>query len=100
MNIVRELISVAQSLSSVKTAEDVGEKTPNDCKKLLREFFKKNKLPDYRLSSTQGSNVITVFGWPSMQGQGAEAAGWMEVRWSNIEKFAKENGFSVKRRYG
>jgi hypothetical protein len=36
--------------------------------------------------------VITVFSWQSMQGQGVEAAGWMEVSWAKIEKFAKENG--------
>lgn len=68
-----------------------------DPKQLLKEFFRKNSIPDYRLYSVRGSNVVSVLGWPSMQGQGAESAGWMEVRWGKIEKFADKNGFKVIR---
>jgi len=69
----------------------------NQYKKLLLEYLRKNHLQFYRLVSERGSNEIVVTGWPRMQGQGVEAAGWMEAKWSKVDKFAEANGFRVRR---
>lgn len=74
--------------------------TVRENKKLLKEYLRKNEMGNLGVSARGGTEVITVLGWPRMQGQGAEAAGWMEVKWGKLVDFAKKNGFEVSRGWG
>lgn len=68
-----------------------------EAKKLLKAYAEKFHLQVYRLSvSKYKPNVVTVHGWPSMQGQGAEAAGWMAVKWDKFSKYAESIGVRLE----
>ena len=66
-------------------------------KRKLADYMAKHNM-HYRLSiSKHAPDVVTIHGWPSMQGQGVEAAGYMALRLSKIVKFAQSHGFEARR---
>jgi hypothetical protein len=71
----------------------------NTYKRIIQAHLDKNHWQYSRLSCRLGSKVVVVYGWPSMQGQGAIAAGYVAERWAKLEKLARDNGFTVKKSY-
>ena len=72
-------------------------KQQNEWKRKLWGYMRSCRMGEYRLAAKRDSDVIRVLHWPHMQGQGVEAAGWMEVRWAKLVAFAKQHGFRIAR---
>lgn len=72
--------------------------SPYEVKKILKAYAEKHHLQVYRLSiSAREPGVVVVHGWPSMQGQGIEAAGGMANIWAKFAKFADGHGVRLRK---
>lgn len=72
--------------------------SPREGKAKLEAYAEKHHLQRSRLSiSKYAPGVVTVHGWPSMQGCGAEAAGYVALAWHKFSKYAERIGVRLRK---
>lgn len=73
-------------------------KTVNAVKALLKAYLDKRHWQYSRLSVTKyAPGVVTVHGWPSMQGCGAVAAGYKAEHWYKLSLYAESLGVRLRK---
>ena len=72
--------------------------TPNAIKAQLKAYVEKRHWQVSRFSvSKYAPGVVTVHGWPSMQGCGIVAAGYVAEKWDKLSRYAGTLGVRLRK---
>ena len=68
-------------------------------RKLILEYLQKIHMGCCKVKASKDTNVVTVLRWPSMQGQGIEAAASVETKWDKLVKYGNKIGVKIIKPY-